>query len=208
MEHEHTSTHSNGQANRAAGAREAGPAASRENPQQRQGAREPGAKTGTALVATTREFNFNGRRVRAVVKDGEPWFIAADVCAVLEHTNPTKAVLRLDDDEKGLITIQALRGQQEVNVVSESGVYFLILTSRKPEARAFRRWVTGEVLPAIRKTGRYEKTTTADAADGQPRHVLRTTQVELQRYGRFVVTIKPDGKATSTRPNTTCSFKR
>lgn len=89
--------------------------------------------------------------------------MAADVCAVLEHTNPTKAVLRLEEDEKGLTTIQGAFGSQDLNVVNESGLYNLIFTSRKPQAKAFRRWVTGEVLPSIRRTGRYERLTDADS---------------------------------------------
>jgi len=105
----------------------------------------------------TMAFEFNGRVVRTVGGDSKTWFVTADVCAELEHGNPTKAVLRLDDDEKGLITIQgAGGGRQDVNVVSESGLYHLVLTSRKPQAKVFRRWVTDEVLPSIRRTGRYE----------------------------------------------------
>jgi prophage antirepressor-like protein len=91
--------------------------------------------------------------VRAVLRDGEPWFVAADVCAALEldHT----ALRRLDDDEKGRDSIPTLGGEQSVGIVNESGLYSLVLGSRKPEAKQFKRWVTSEVLPAIRKTGQY-----------------------------------------------------
>jgi len=101
-------------------------------------------------------FNYSDIEVRTVIKDGEPWFVAKDVCNVLELDNVTRAIERLDEDEKGLTSIQTLGGQQEVNMVTESGLYNLIFTSRKEEAKQFRRWVTNEVLPSIRKTGRYE----------------------------------------------------
>jgi anti-repressor protein len=77
-------------------------------------------------------FSFQDQPVRTIVKDGEPWFVAADVCAVLEHSSPRRAVLRLDEDERGLITIQAQGGNdQEVNIINESGLYSLVLTSRR-----------------------------------------------------------------------------
>jgi hypothetical protein len=86
---------------------------------------------------------------------GEPWFVANDVCGILALTNPRQALNRLDDDEKGVISNDTLGGVQDMNIVSESGMYALVLGSRKKEARRFRKWVTGEVLPTIRKTGRY-----------------------------------------------------
>lgn len=102
------------------------------------------------------EFNYAGQEVRTVQDENdEPRFVAADVCAVLEHTNPSMAVGALDEDEKGLSIVETPGGLQQMVTVSESGLYSLILRSRKPEARAFKRWVTHEVLPAIRKTGRY-----------------------------------------------------
>lgn len=93
--------------------------------------------------------------VRVVMKAGEPWFVAVDVCDVLEHSNSRMAVDRLDDDEKGVSNVYTLGGVQELSVVNESGLYHLVITSRKPEAKAFRKWVTAEVLPAIRKKGFY-----------------------------------------------------
>lgn len=94
--------------------------------------------------------------VRAVTLDGEPWFVAADVCRALGLGNSTNACARLDDDEHALISIKGLsRGNDEANAVNESGLYALVLSSRKPEAKAFKRWITHEVIPAIRKTGGY-----------------------------------------------------
>lgn len=107
-------------------------------------------------------FNFESLPVRATSRNGEIWFVAADVCAALEITNPRHAVSRLDDDEKGVITVDTLGGPQETVIISESGLYSLTLTSRKEEAKRFKRWITHEVLPAIRKTGGYAKPT-ADA---------------------------------------------
>ena len=91
--------------------------------------------------------------VRTVLQNGEPWFVAADVCRALDIA-PT-ATRRLDDDEKGLRSTQTLGGMQEIVIINEPGLYSLVLGSRKPEAKAFRRWITHEVIPAIRKTGGY-----------------------------------------------------
>ena len=91
--------------------------------------------------------------VRVVMIDGEPWFVAADVCRILEIDKTQTR--RLDDDEKGLYSIQTLGGEQDTVVVNEPGLYRLVFASRKPEAREFQRWVYHEVLPSIRKTGGY-----------------------------------------------------
>ena len=104
----------------------------------------------------TTVFNFNSHAVRTVDRDGQPWFVAADVCAVLGIKNHRESIRHLDDDEKGVISNDTLGGAQQTSVVNESGLYALVLRSRKPEARKFAKWVTSEVLPAIRKTGRYE----------------------------------------------------
>jgi len=93
--------------------------------------------------------------VRTIIRDGEPWFVAADVCRALELGDTHKAVERLDDDEKGRSSIPTLGGAQELLMVNEPGLYALVLGSRKPEAKAFRRWITHEVIPAIRKHGGY-----------------------------------------------------
>jgi prophage antirepressor-like protein len=99
-------------------------------------------------------FAYEGRQVRVITDEqGMPWFVAADVCAVLGIT--TEQTRRLDDDEKGLRSVQTPGGTQSMTAVNESGLYSLILGSRKPEARAFKRWVTHDVLPAIRRTGSY-----------------------------------------------------
>lgn len=99
-------------------------------------------------------------QIRTVTRDGEPWFVAADVCRVLEVQNVSKALNRLDDDEKMTLTSSEGHsgqrgGAQVMNIVNEPGLYTLVLGSRKPEAKAFKRWITHEVLPSIRKTGAY-----------------------------------------------------
>lgn len=102
-------------------------------------------------------FEYADKAQVRVLRDekGDPWFVAADVCKVLELNDTSRAVSRLDDDEKGTTTIRTLGGNQDVLTVSEPGLYSLIGTSRKPEAKAFRRWVNHEVLPAIRRDGSY-----------------------------------------------------
>ena len=93
--------------------------------------------------------------VRVVMQGGEPWFVAKDVCECLELTNTAQTISYLDDDEKGITTNDTPGGKQEMSIISEAGLYSLILRSRKPEAKAFKRWVTHDILPSIRKTGGY-----------------------------------------------------
>lgn len=103
-------------------------------------------------------FNFSQEKtpIRVQLINSEPWFVAKDVCEVLGHSNHKMAVKTLDEDEKGVSSVYSLGGNQQTTVVSESGLYSLIFQSRKPEAKKFRKWVTAEVLPSVRKTGRYE----------------------------------------------------
>lgn len=107
-------------------------------------------------------FNASDQQVRTVIIDGEPFFVAKDVCAILGISNHNDAVSRLDDDERdGVGITDPIGRQQQVTVVNESGLYHLIFQSRKPAVKAFRKWVTSEVLPSLRKTGRYEMTSKA-----------------------------------------------
>ena len=101
-------------------------------------------------------YDFDGQPVRTIINDdGNPWFVHADACRVLDITNSGNAAARLDSDEKGVHSMDTLGGRQELTIISESGLYSLILTSRKPEAKRFKKWITSEVIPSIRKTGRY-----------------------------------------------------
>jgi anti-repressor protein len=99
--------------------------------------------------------NQNFGQVRTTTIDGEPWFVAADVCRALDLGDTSKTVERLDDDEKGTNSIPTPGGTQNMTIVNEPGLYALVLGSRKPEARAFKRWITHDVIPTIRKTGMY-----------------------------------------------------
>lgn len=100
-------------------------------------------------------FSYHDAQVRTANLFGQPAFCAKDVCDILEIQNGRDAVGRLDEDEKGVVLTDTLGGGQPMTYVTEAGLYALILSSRKPEAREFRRWVTHEVLPQIRKTGSY-----------------------------------------------------
>ena len=100
-------------------------------------------------------FTYQEKQVRTMAINGEPWFVARDVCEALEMADVSMTVSRLDDDEKGASLICTPGGNQEMLIVNEPGLYSLILGSRKPEAKAFKRWITHEVIPAIRKTGSY-----------------------------------------------------
>lgn len=107
-----------------------------------------------------KSFNYHGQEVRTVEISGQPWFVAVDVCNVLEIGNSRMAVDRLDEDEKMTVSSTDSHsgtrgGAQKMTIVSESGLYSLILGSRKPEAKQFKRWITHEVIPSIRKTGGY-----------------------------------------------------
>lgn len=93
--------------------------------------------------------------VRVFLEDNEPWFVAKDVCDCLDLSNSRKALSRLEDDEKGVTLSDTPGGKQEMATVNEYGLYSLVMSSRKPEAKEFKRWVTHEVLPSIRKYGSY-----------------------------------------------------
>jgi prophage antirepressor-like protein len=147
-------------------------------------------------------FSFEGAAVRVIDRDGEPWFVLADVCDVLKVGNLSDAARRLDDDEKGVDSIDTPGGPQEMTVINESGLYSLILTSRKAAARRFKKWVTAEVLPAIRRSGRYGAPTLPDLSDPvvlvrlQTEHASKRVEAEQRaaKAEQAVEVVKP--KAT------------
>lgn len=100
-------------------------------------------------------FSYEGNEVRTIQRNCETWWVLKDICTILEIGNSRDVAARLDDDEKGVGSIDTLGGRQDLTVISESGLYSTILLSRKPEAKKFKRWVTHEVLPSIRKHGAY-----------------------------------------------------
>ncbi|MCK3127564.1 Bro-N domain-containing protein, partial [Escherichia coli] len=114
-------------------------------------------------------FKFGDSEIRVINKCGEPWFVAKDVCDALNLTNSRKALTALDDDEKGVTLSYTLGGEQNLSIVSESGMYTLVLRCRDAVNKGsvphkFRKWVTAEVLPSIRKTGSYGNTLKAKKA--------------------------------------------
>ena len=100
-------------------------------------------------------FEYQGNEVRTIQHGDEVWWVLRDVCRVLSLSNPAKVAQRLDEDEKDITLSYTPGGYQEITIVNEPGLYSVILRSDKPEAKTFKRWVTHEVLPSIRKTGTY-----------------------------------------------------
>lgn len=100
-------------------------------------------------------YQFDETPVRVVMIAGEPWFVANDLASILNYSATAAMTRSLDDDEKGVHILHTLGGEQEMTVISESGMYAAILKSRRKEAKRFRKWVTAEVLPELRRTGRY-----------------------------------------------------
>jgi len=123
-------------------------------------------------------FCFNSNPVRAITINDAPWFVAADVCAVLEIQNPSDALKRLDCDERARFN---LGRQGEAAIINESGLYSLILGSRKPEAKKFKKWVTAEVLPAIRKNGKYETAPAVTNGEAVTRSLESLDALRFQR---------------------------
>jgi prophage antirepressor-like protein len=126
-------------------------------------------------VTSLAPFAYQGRPLRVITDDrGVTWFVAADVCAALDLGNTWMTLERLDDDEKSTASIPTAGGAQSVTTVNEPGLYSLIFGSRKPDARAFKRWVTHEVLPAIRRTGSYSTAPAPQLTQGI--HVVANSQ--------------------------------
>lgn len=122
--------------------------------------------------------------VRALSVDGEPWFVAKDVCDSLAIKNSRDAIARLDDDEKGVALTDTPGGKQRVQTVNEPGLYTLVLSSRKPEAHAFKRWVTHEVIPAIRRTGGYMASVADETPEQTMARAVLIAQETIERTNR------------------------
>lgn len=114
--------------------------------------------------------------VRTIAKDGEPWFVANDICKVLGHTNSRVAVASLDEDEKGVSKVYTLGGEQQMTVVNEAGMYQLVIRSNLPAAKAFKRWITHEVIPTIRRHGAYATETTIESIIADPESGIKLLQ--------------------------------
>lgn len=140
------------------------------------------AKTNSSIQTFSFAENITVRSM--LDENNQPWFIAADVCEALELKVTARVVSRLDEDEKGVHTVNTLGGKQELTTINESGLYSLILTSRKAEAKRFKKWVTAEVLPAIRKTGSYQQSAQAEKPLALPDHTRRHVWVAFDSTGK------------------------
>ena len=124
-------------------------------------------------------------QVRTMTIDGSPWFVAKDVCECLGITKHRDAVSRLDGDERGSVEVDTLGGTQQMAAVNEYGLYSLVLSSRKPSAKAFKRWITHEVIPAIRKHGAYMTGETLEQALTSPDFLIRlATELKTEQEAR------------------------
>ena len=123
-------------------------------------------------------------KVRTILMDGEPWFVASDVCSALDIRNNRDAIARLEDDEKGVGLTDTPGGKQKVTVVNEPGLYSLIMSSRKPEARAFKHWITHEVIPSIRKHGVYMTDSLMDQVMQNPQIIYQMAESLLNERSR------------------------
>ena len=126
-------------------------------------------------------FNFDGTEVRVLDQGGEPWWVLADVCTVLEVRNSRDAADRLDDDERGVAIIDTLGGPQGMTIINESGLWSLVLTSRKPEAKRFKKWITSEVIPAIRQTGGYIAAAPQETSEELVLRAMSVLQATIER---------------------------
>lgn len=134
--------------------------------------------------------------VRAVRdENGEPMFVAKDVCAALGLGNSRQALARLDDDEKGVISTDTPGGEQQMQAVNEPGLYVLVLSSRKPEARAFKRWVTHEVLPALRRDGGYMVARADETPEETMARALLLAQGTMERQKRRIAGLEAENEA-------------
>ena len=143
-------------------------------------------------------FRYDGQPVRVVEINGEPWFVGTDVARVLGYANPSDALGRLDPDERSVATLALSEGSRIVTrerpIVSESGVYALVFSSSLPDARAFRRWVTSEVLPQIRKTGAYSAT--PELTDDQIiAQALQLTTARVEKLTARLAVVEPKAAA-------------
>ena len=142
-------------------------------------------------------FNYNSVEVRTIQNDGEPWFVLKDVCNVLHIGNSRDVVARLDQDEKGVGQIDTLGGKQEMTIINESGLYNVILRSDKPEAKPFRKWVTSEVLPTIRRHGMYATPDTVEKMLADPDTTIKLLEtIKQERAARMAL----EAKAEADKP--------
>lgn len=148
----------------------------------------PSAKFQFYPTATV--FAFDSSALRVVMLEGEPWFVAADVCGALGYKHVPHATRMLDDDEKGVHNVDILGGAQDLTIVNEPGLYSLVLGSRKPEAKRFKRWVTHEVLPSLRKTGTYTMPGAQPTPAGGPPFLSHVADIQVAADRIFRASIR------------------
>lgn len=131
-------------------------------------------------------WNYESSEIRTIEKDGEPWFVGKDVATVLGYSNPRDAInKRVDDEDKGVAKCDTLGGIQDLTIINESGLYSLVLSSKLPSAKKFKRWVTNEVLPSIRKHGAYMTEQTLERALTSPDFLIElATQLKAEQEQR------------------------
>lgn len=155
----------------------------------------------TSEIMTFEKAEFGSIRVKEI--DGEPWFVVKDVCGALGLENTTKAMSRLDRDEFTSSKVTDSSGrEQESYLVNEPGLYSLVLSSRKPEAKAFKRWVTHEVLPAIRKTGGYMVAKDEETPEETMARALLIAKDALDRKEERIKALEVEGRAKDERLRT------
>lgn len=137
------------------------------------------------METSLQTWDYLGNEVRTIEIDSEPWFVLADVCKALEISNSRNVANRLEPFEKGVHLVDTLRGAQEMTIINESGLYAVTMRSDKPRARQFRRWVTGEVLPTIRKHHAYMQDDVLEKALTSPDFLIQlATQLKSEREQR------------------------
>ena len=142
-------------------------------------------------------FSYNNNEIRTIRRDGEPWFVLRDVCGVLALGTPARVAERLDEDEKGVSQIHTPGGDQSMTIINESGLYHVILRSDKPEAKPFRKWVTGEVLPTIRLYGMYATPDTVEKLLADPDTTIKMLEtIKQERAARVAL----EARAEADRP--------
>ena len=149
-------------------------------------------------MSNIRIFNYNSVEVRTIQNDGEPWFVLRDVCNVLGLGTPARVAERLDTDEVSQTHITDSMGrQQEMTIINESGLYNVILRSDKPEAKPFRKWVTSEVLPTIRRHGMYATPDTVEKMLADPDTTIKLLEtIKQERAARMAL----EAKAEADKP--------
>lgn len=141
-------------------------------------------------------FNFNGSETRVIERDGQPWWVAKDICDVLGLGNTTEALRGLDEDELSSELMKSGGQGREMSIVNEPGLYSLILRSRKPEAKSFKRWITHEVLPAIRRHGGYLTPQKVEEALLDPDTIIKlATDLKAERERRRALEAKSERDA-------------